>query len=93
MVRATLPITQARTRLLSLAETLNRNPRAGAITLTRRGKAVLTLMSSDLYESIVETLEVMSDKKLMADFRKGVRELKRGKGIPWEKVKADLDLA
>ena len=50
-------------------------------------------MSSDLYESLVETLEVMSDKKLMADFRKGVRELKQGKGIPWEKVKADLDLA
>lgn len=88
----TLPISKARNRLLKISRELNRHPERGAMTLTSRGKAVLTVMPSDLYESLVETLEVMSDKKLMADFRQGVRELKQGKGIPWEKVKADLGL-
>jgi PHD/YefM family antitoxin component YafN of YafNO toxin-antitoxin module len=88
----TLPISKARSRLLKIARELSRHPEHGAVTLTNRGKAVLTLMSSDLYESVIETMEVMSDKKLMADFRKGVKELKQGRGIPWEKVKADLGL-
>ena len=92
MASHTLPISRARNRLLKIAKDLNRHPEHGAVTLTNRGKAVLTVMSSDFYESLVETMEVMSDKKLMADLRKGIREIKQGKGIPWEKVKADLGL-
>ena len=88
----TLPISKARNRLLKIARELNRHPEHGAVTLTNRGKAVLTLMSSDLYESVIETMDIMSDKKLMSDLRKSIRELKQGKVIPWEKVKADLDL-
>ena len=92
MTAQTLPISKARARLLDLADELNDHPERGAVTLTRRGKAVLTLMSSDLYESLQETLEILGDRKLMADFRKGVRDIKQGKVIPWERVKADLHL-
>ena len=92
MASQTLPISKARNRLLKIAKDLNRHPEHGAVTLTNRGKAVLTVLSSDLYESLVETLEVMNDKKLMADLRKGIREIERGKGIPWEKVKSELGL-
>ncbi len=88
----TLPISKARNRLLKIAKDLSRHPEHGAVTLTNRGKAVLTVMNSDLYESIVETMEIMSDKKMTSALRKSAREIRQGKLIPWEKVRADLGL-
>ena len=58
--------------------------------LTRRGKFIST--NNALRESLIETLEVMADNQLMAAIRRGERALKQGKGIPWEKVKANLNL-
>jgi hypothetical protein len=49
-------------------------------------------MSWDVYESLVETLEIMGDKDLMADLRRSIREVREGKTIPWERVKKDLGL-
>jgi hypothetical protein len=46
----------------------------------------------ELYASLVETLEVMSDAELMAAFRQGAQELADGKGRLWEDVKRDLVL-
>ena len=88
----TLPIIEARNRLTSLPEELEREPETGAIAITRRGKPVLAVMSWDLYESVTETMEVLGDEKLMAALRRGIREIAEGKLIPWEKVKKDLSL-
>lgn len=92
MCPPTLPISQVRSRFLKLADTLAKHPETGAVAVTKRGKAIVAVMNWDLYESIMETMEIMGDKKLMADFRRGVREMKRGKGIPIEKVKAEFGL-
>jgi len=40
----TLTITEARSQLLDLAEQLNRPPATKAVTVTKRGKPVLTTM-------------------------------------------------
>lgn len=84
-----IPITEARHELTSLPERLAKDP--GAVPVTRRGKPVLAIMPWDFYESIIETLEIMGDKKLMAALRQGIKEMQEGKGIPWEKVKKDLE--
>ncbi|HNC45886.1 MAG TPA: hypothetical protein PLU80_17085 [Acidobacteriota bacterium] len=49
-------------------------------------------MSWDLYESLIETMEIMSDPELMANIRQGIREIEEGKGIPFEQVKQELGL-
>lgn len=87
-----LSITQARSRLLGLADELNRTPSAGPVAVTKRGKPVLALLPWDLYESLVETLEILGDETLMGALRKSIKEARAGRTIPWEKVKRDLDL-
>ncbi len=85
-----MPITEARHQLTSLPRKLARHPRA--LTLTRRGKPVLAIMPWEFYDSLVETLEILSDKEFTEMLRQGIREANAGKGIPWEKVKRELGL-
>ena len=49
-------------------------------------------MSWDAYESVIETLEIMSDPEMMAAFHQGVRDMDEGQVHPWEQVKKDLGL-
>ena len=60
-----------------------------AVTVTRHGKPVMAILPWELYETLIETLEVMSDAELMAAFRQGVQELTEGKGQSWDNVKRD----
>ena len=85
-----ISITEARDEITALPERLKNH--AEALTVTRRGRPVLAIMPWEFYESIMETMEIMADKEMMTVFRQGVRELKQGKSIPWEKVKRKLDL-
>lgn len=84
-----LPMTQARHELTSLPELLAEEP--GAVAVTRRGEPVLAILSWDLYESLLETLEVLSDDDLMKALRQSLKEADRGEMIPWDKVKAEME--
>jgi antitoxin YefM len=90
--RAPLAMAEARKQLPKLADALEKHPEIGAVKITRHGKPVLAVLSWDLYESVVETMEIMSDPEMMAAFRQGVKEMQEGKGIPWEQVKKELGL-
>ncbi len=90
--RAPIAMAEARKQLPKLADALEKHPEIGAVKITRHGKPVLAVLSWDLYESVVETMEIMSDPELMAAFRQGVKEMEEGKGIPWEQVKKELGL-
>ncbi len=88
----TLTITEARSQLLELAEELTQPPGTETVTVTKRGKPVLTVLPHEFYESLVETLEVLGDHALMQALRRSVKEMRTGRTIPWEKVKQDLRL-
>ena len=90
--RTPLAMAEARKQLPKLADTLEKHPEFGAVKITKRGKPVLAVLSWDLYESVVETMEIMSDPELMAAFRQGVKEMEEGKAIPWEQAKRELGL-
>ncbi len=67
------------------------------VTVTRHGKPVMTILPTSTYkellemiDSLLETLEVMQDKELMASLHQGMQELAEGKGRPWEDVKKEL---
>ena len=85
-----LPITEARHELTSLPDKLHETHET--LTVTRRGKPVLAILAWDEYEALVETMEIMSDERLMVSLRQGIREAKQGKLIPWEDVKRKLTL-
>jgi len=48
------------------------------------------MMSVAEFEGWQETLEIMSDKGLVARLKQAKKDLKAGKGIPWEKVRDTL---
>jgi len=87
-----LTITETRAKLLDLADTLSKDVEKGTIAITRHGEPVLALMPWELYECLVETLEIMGDEKLMSALREGIKEAEAGKGIPWEEAKKKLGL-
>jgi len=68
------------------------NKRFDRYVVTRRGKPQAVLMSYDDYESMVETMEIQSDKALMARIKKAEAEIKAGKGIILDEVEKRLGL-
>ena len=41
---------------------------------------------------MLNSYPILADPKLMSDIKQGEKEIKEGKGIPWEKVKEDLGM-
>ena len=60
--------------------------------ITRHGKPEVMMMSMDDYEGLMETLEIMSDKKLVRRLKQAEKEMKAGKGVPLEVVNKRLGL-
>ena len=85
-----ISITEARQELTSLPKRLAKEP--SAVRVTRRGKPVLAILPWDLYESIMETLEIMGDENLMETLRNGINEVKKGKGVAWEEARREIGL-
>ena len=83
-----IPIVQARAMLTQLPERLSAENRA--VALTRHGKPVLAVMPWELFESIMETMEIMGDVDMMAALRQGIEDVREGNLIPLEQVKAEL---
>lgn len=88
---AELTISQARAELLALPKKLARTP-GRALTITLRGKPSMVVMPADLYESIVETLEILSDPDATAALRESIEDLKRGRLVDHEEVGRRLGL-
>ena len=75
-----IPIVQARAMLSQLPEQLSAENRA--VALTRHGKPVLAVMPWELFESIMETMEIMGDADMMAALRQGIEDVREGNLIP-----------
>ena len=83
-----LPITEARTKLTQIANDLVDSQ--DTVTVTNRGKPMMTLIGYEMYESIMESLEIMSDPELMAQLRQSLREARSGDVIGLDEVERDL---
>ena len=90
MFKRAIPITQARHELSRLPEEFIDDGSSDAIAITRRGKPVLAVLPWDLYDSLVETLEILSDEDLMAAVRQSIKEIKGEELIPWDEVRSTL---
>jgi antitoxin YefM len=65
-------------QITHLPEQFKQEP-AEAVTVTRHGRPIMAILPWELYESIMETLEIMGDAELMAAFRQGVKDMEKGK--------------
>ena len=79
-----ISISEARNQLTRLPEELEKTHETVAIT--RNGEPKLAVMSWDLYQSMVETMDIMSDPELVAQIRKGIADIEAGRVIPWEEA-------
>ncbi len=68
---------KARANLTGLSRELQKNPKS-VVRITHRGKPALMLMSSELYETLVETLEAVSDLATLDALRKSRRDIESG---------------
>ena len=71
-----IPITEARNRFMKLPDQAAKDQ---IFAITRRNKEVMAVMSWELYEGLLETLEVLSDPELMNNLKKGIEDVKAGR--------------
>ena len=83
-----LPITEARARLTQIANDLAASQ--DTVTVTSRGRPVMTLIGYEMYESIMESLEIMGDPALMAQLRQSLQEARSGDVIGLDQVEREL---
>jgi len=71
----TMPLSEVKAKLNELVDSVQR--RDEAVTITRSGKPVAVIVSTDEYDGWQETVKIMSDEKFMKEIRKGIESLKR----------------
>lgn len=87
---AILPANEARSNFYQLLEEVGRGLRR--FTITHRGKAKAVVMPVEDVEAWEETLEILSDKKLMRDIKKSQDDYKKGKFITLEELEKKYKL-
>lgn len=82
--------TEARQNFLKLIEDLGKNPDA-VHKVAKHGHPVAVLISLERYEGMLETMDILSDEKLMKQLKKAVVGQK-GKIVSLEIMKKRLGL-
>jgi PHD/YefM family antitoxin component YafN of YafNO toxin-antitoxin module len=89
----TLSMVEARDQLTRLPEMfeqmLKQRDGMPVIEVTRRNKPVLAILPWELFESILETLEVLEDDEQMIALHQALREVSAGQGRSWKKLKQE----
>ncbi len=80
----TLTATTAKEQFLGL---LRKTHDFGAkYTITHNGQPFAVLMSTEEYEGLLETLEILESKNITRELLKSIQEADEGKTVPFEKV-------
>lgn len=85
----TIPITEAKARIAELADRVARQH--DHFTITRNGRADVMLISVAEYESLQETLDLLSDDEALADLRQSREDFAAGDTFTVDEVHAELE--
>lgn len=85
----TIPITEAKTRIAELADRVAREH--DHFTITRNGRADVMLISVAEYESLQETLDILSDEQAPGDLRQSREDFEAGDIYSLEQVRTELE--
>jgi antitoxin YefM len=87
----TLPIAEARanfSKLVDLASTTHER-----FDVTRNGSRVAVLLGADDYDSLMETMEILSDPELVAGIAEGQRDIDEGRVYTSEQMREAMRAA
>lgn len=88
-IMETIPITEAKTRIAELADRVAREH--DHFTITRNGRADVMLISVAEYESLQETLDILSDEQALSDLRQSREDFEAGETYTLDQVRAELE--
>ena len=64
--------------------------RMDRFVITRHGKPVLVMLGIGDYEALMETLDILADKKAMTGIKAGIVDMQKGKTRSWQEIKRSL---
>ncbi len=79
-----IPVTKAKSKLLDIIRKIEGSD--DTVAITKNGVPEAVLLSMSKFESLVETLEVLSDEKAMKSIRKSIKEARAGKWLGFDEV-------
>jgi prevent-host-death family protein len=80
----TLTVTQAKAHFLELIR--DSDKRLERFLITKNGKPSVVLMNADEFEGWLETLEIVSDRKVLKELRQAKAEFEKGQFKTFEEV-------
>jgi prevent-host-death family protein len=89
-LQSTISASEARSNFYTLLD--NVANKLKRYTITRRGNAQVVLMHHDEVASWEETMDVLSNKKLVSDIINSEKELKAGKTVSEDKLLKKIGL-
>jgi len=84
-----MSISETRRRITSLEDDLSFED---TISITNHGKEVFALLRWDTYESIAETLDIISDDKLFNELKVGLRQIENKELVEFEDFKKSINV-
>ncbi|HEY3396465.1 MAG TPA: type II toxin-antitoxin system Phd/YefM family antitoxin [Armatimonadota bacterium] len=88
---AELTMTEFRERVTRLPEDMEREHWT-SLAVTRRGEPVLAVIPWEMYEGLLETMEVLGDPEMMASIRASLREIAAGRTYTSAEARRKLGL-
>ncbi|MBZ8183292.1 type II toxin-antitoxin system Phd/YefM family antitoxin [Oscillatoria salina IIICB1] len=82
-----LTIAEAQEQLPELPNELASEP----AIITKDGKPVIVALSLSQFQSLLETVEILSDREFMTQLQLGIQQANAGETISLEDLKAELE--
>jgi prevent-host-death family protein len=89
-VAKVVPFTEARSALSELLDQVSE--RHEHVVITRNGRPAAVVVSSEEYEALVETLEVLEDAETLEALRESEEDVREGRVYPVDEVRRELGL-
>jgi len=70
-------VTKVKRELLDILKAMEEE--YATVTMTRNGEPVGVMMTPDRYESLLETIEILSDKSILRSLKASQKDFKTGK--------------
>lgn len=88
MYMTTVPLAVARAQLSKLVDDAVRTHER--VEVTKNGRRAAVIMSADDYDSLMETLDILSDAEAMAEIRQADADIAAGRVSTLDEVEAEM---
>jgi antitoxin YefM len=86
--KKTISISEARRRIFEIADEVQKPD--NYYTLTEKGIPKAVIMSAQGFDSIMETMDILSDPNVLENIKIAEEELKKGEYRTWEELKKEI---